>query len=467
MKPFLDKNFILENKYSEQLYFEHAKDMPIIDYHNHLPPAEIYNEREFQDITEAWLEGDHYKWRAMRALGIDENKITGNATSLEKFRAWSETVPYTMRNPLYHWTHMELKSYFGIDDLLGADNADEVYEKSSAILRDGNHSTVRLLEQMKVEVVCSTDDPSDSLEYHIKYRKQPKGQFKMYPTFRPDRVLRIESDEFINYLEKLGDTENQSIENLDDLLEVLTKRVDFFDSLGCRASDYGLDRIYSESSSESCVQRIFRKRLLNQFLEEGEIAEYRSYVLEFLCKAYNEKNWVQQFHLGAQRNNSNRMLEKLGPDTGFDSIGDGSHVKHISRLFNVLDSTESLAKTILYNNNPNDNASFATMMGNYNDGKTRGKMQFGSGWWFLDQKRGMEEQMNTLSEMGLLSLFVGMLTDSRSFLSFPRHDYFRRILCNIIGHDVEQGLLPESEMEFLGQMVEDICYNNIKNYLNV
>jgi len=467
MTAFLDDNFILSNKYAQQLYFDHARDMPIIDYHNHLPPAEIYNAKVYTDITEAWLAGDHYKWRAMRAFGIDEEYITGNADPLDKFRAWARTVPHTMRNPLYHWTHMELKTYFGITDLLMEENADEIYHEASKQINSPENSTVRLLEKMKVEVICSTDDPADSLEYHQKYRDQPTGSFKLYPTFRPDKILRIESPEYVDYIENLSRESGIAIHNIEDLKAVIHNRIDFFDSMGCRASDYGLDTIYSVPFTEGKVDLIFRKKLNDQFLEQCEVDEFKSMFLEILCRAYHKKGWVQQFHLGALRNNSQRMLRKLGPDTGFDSMDDQNHARNISRLFNVLDSAESLAKTILYNNNPKDNATFATMVGNYNDGKIRGKMQFGSGWWFLDQKRGMEEQINVLSEMGLLSLFVGMLTDSRSFLSFPRHDYFRRILCNVIGQDVDQGLLPASEMQFLGEMVENICYYNIKNYLNV
>lgn len=467
MGKFINDNFILGNKYAEQLYFDYARDMPIIDYHNHLPPAEICQERVYNDITEAWLEGDHYKWRAMRAMGIDEELITGGADPREKFRAWARTVPYTMRNPLYHWTHMELKTYFGINELLNGDNADEIYERSSTLLRDPDNSTVRLLEKMNVQVICSTDDPSDTLEYHQQYRDDPKGEFELFPTFRPDKILRIESPDYLNYLSTLGRSESTSITTLDQLREVITKRIDFFDSMGCRAADYGLDKIYSVTYTENTVRDAFKKKLDNQFLEDHEVTEFKSCVLEFLCREYHRKGWVQQFHLGALRNNSFRRLKELGPDTGFDSMDDQEHARSISRLFNLLDSSESLTKTILYNNNPKDNATFATMVGNYNDGRIRGKMQFGSGWWYLDQKRGMEEQINILSEMGMLSLFVGMLTDSRSFLSFPRHDYFRRTLCNILGSDLKNGLLPVSEIGFLGQMVEDICYRNIKHYLKV
>lgn len=467
MSVFLNQNFILGNEFAERLYFEHASKMPIIDYHNHLPPAEIAKPRIYRDITEAWLAGDHYKWRAMRALGVDEEFITGEADSREKFRAWAKTVPYTMRNPLYHWTHMELKAYFGITDLLKEENADEIYDKATEQLNNPDNSTVRLLEKMKVEVICSTDDPADSLEHHQSYRDDPQGEFQLFPTFRPDKILRIESEDYLHYIQRLADSGGKSIRSLEELKEVIADRIDFFDSMGCKASDYGLDQVYSVPYTEGKVDQIFRKKLSDQYVDENELEEFKSCILEFLCVEYHRKGWVQQFHLGALRNNSDRMLRVLGPDTGFDSMDDINHARSISRLFNVLDTADSLAKTILYNNNPKDNATFATMAGNYNDGKIRGKMQFGSGWWFLDQKRGMEEQINILSEMGMLSLFVGMLTDSRSFLSFPRHDYFRRILCNVIGQDLEQGLLPKSEFDFLAEMVENICYYNIKNYLNI
>src|SRR5690606_23664962 len=333
------------------------------------------------------------------------------------------------------------QTYFGVSELLNGENADKIYDHTSELIKSTDNSTVRLLEKMKVKVICSTDDPSDSLEYHGKYRKDPKGSFKLFPTFRPDKVLRIETENYVSYLEKLGNTESQPINSIEDLIEVVGKRIDYFDSMGCRASDYGLEKVYSEPFTEGGVRNIFKKKLANQFLEKQEVAEFKSYILEFLCRKYHEKGWVQQFHLGALRNNSDRMLKKLGPDTGYDSMDDINHAQSISKLFNRLDSSESLSKTILYNNNPKDNATMATIAGNYNDGKIRGKMQFGSGWWFLDQKRGMEDQINILSETGLLSLFVGMLTDSRSFLSFPRHDYFRRILCNVIGQDLKKGLL--------------------------
>lgn len=467
MSEFITEEFLLENKYAQQLYFDHAAAMPIIDYHNHLPPKDIYEKRVYRNITEAWLEGDHYKWRAMRALGVSEENITGSASDEEKFQKWAESVPYTMRNPLYHWTHLELKRYFDINELLNASTAKGIYDHASEKLNSSEFSTVRLLEKMKVEVVCSTDDPADSLNYHIDYQKNPGGSFDLFPTFRPDKSLNIEKPEFVDYLEHLGQVADQSITSVTLLLEVLQKRVEFFASLGCKASDYGLDTIYADDCTTAQAEAIFQKKLSGKSLTAEEVSLYKSYVLLHLCQMYHAQGWVQQFHVGAMRNNSDRMLKLLGPDTGFDSMRDDLHAAAMSKLFNRLDSTNQLTKTVIYNLNPKDNAAFATMIGNFNDGITRGKMQWGSGWWFLDQKTGMEEQMETLSSMGLLSLFVGMLTDSRSFLSFPRHEYFRRILCNMLGKDIEKGLLPQSEMRFIGSMVEDICYNNIKSYLGI
>ncbi|WP_236975696.1 glucuronate isomerase [Membranihabitans maritimus] len=466
MSDFISDDFILGNDYARRLYFDHAEKMPIIDYHNHLPPDDILSERVFKNITEAWLEGDHYKWRAMRALGVDESLITGNASDEDKFLAWAQAVPHTMRNPLYHWTHLELKRYFGIGDLLNGNTGKAIFDESSQKINSTEFSAVKLLEMMDVEVVCSTDDPADSLHQHTVYAQSPRGNFKMFPTFRPDKSMNIEKEDFLDYLDKLGATEDTNIEKVVDLIEVLDKRVVFFNNLGGKASDYGLDTVYSLECGESTAENIFQKRRDGQLLSELEISQFKSFVLEKLCRMYYKVGWVQQFHVGALRNNSGRMLEKLGPDTGFDSMGDQNHAENMSRLFNKLDSDGVLTKTIVYNVNPRDNATFATMAGNFNDGSVRGKMQWGSGWWFLDQKNGMEDQMNVLSDMGLLSLFVGMLTDSRSFLSFPRHEYFRRILCNLLGNDIEKGLLPKSEIEFIGNMVEDICYNNVKEYLN-
>ncbi|GAA5220414.1 glucuronate isomerase [Membranihabitans marinus] len=467
MSDFIKENFILENDYARQLYFDHAAHQPIIDYHNHLPPKDIQDNRIYTNITEAWLEGDHYKWRAMRALGVDESFITGDHGPKEKFQKWAESVPYTMRNPLYHWTHLELKRYFGVNQLLNADSGSAIYDAVSEKINSPEYSAVRLLEKMKVEVVCTTDDPADSLDQHIAYGKDPGGSFKMFPTFRPDKSLNIEKSEFPAYIEKLGNSEGVDIQSVSQLIEVLEARIKFFTSLGCKASDYGLDTIYSEDCTPEEAEAILVKRLSGEEVSEQESNKYKSYVLYHLCCMYHQQGWVQQFHVGALRNNSTRMFNKLGSDTGFDSMRDENHAWNMSRLFNRLDQTDQLTKTIIYNLNPKDNATFATMIGNFNDGITRGKIQWGSGWWFLDQKDGMEDQMNLLSSVGILSLFVGMLTDSRSFLSFPRHEYFRRILCNLLGNDIEKGLLPASEIAFIGQMVEDICYNNVKQYLNL
>ena len=464
MKAFLDENFLLTNKISEQLYHEFSKDLPIIDYHNHLPPQDIANNRKFDNITQAWLEGDHYKWRAMRANGIDESFVTGSASDEDKFLKWAETVPYTLRNPLYHWTHLELQRYFGINDLLAPNSAKSIYEKTQTLLTQDDFSCVGLLKSRKVESLCTTDDPIDDLKYHQQIAKNKPG-VKVYPTFRPDKVLLFDNSEaFVEYLSQLSSVTNTIIDSLDSLLSALQNRVDYFHENGCRLSDYGLSTLpilHSEQNLEANF-----KSLLNGSVVSAEAKEsLQAYILIELCKMYHAKSWTQQFHIGALRNNNERALRELGPDTGYDSIGDYNHAISLSKLFNTLDNTDQLAKTIIYNLNPKDNQLFATMIGNFNDGKTVGKIQYGSGWWFLDQKRGMINQLDTLSNMGLLSRFVGMLTDSRSFLSFPRHEYFRRILCELIGKDVVNGELP-NDIQLLGKMVQDISYYNAKNYFD-
>ena len=464
MKAFLDENFLLTNKISEQLYHEFSKDLPIIDYHNHLPPQDIANNRKFDNITQAWLEGDHYKWRAMRANGIDESFVTGSASDEDKFLKWAETVPYTLRNPLYHWTHLELQRYFGINDLLAPNSAKFIYEKTQTLLTQDDFSCVGLLKSRKVESLCTTDDPIDNLEYHQQIAKNKPG-VKVYPTFRPDKVLLFDNSEaFVEYLSQLSSVTNTIIDSLDSLLSALQNRVDYFHENGCRLSDYGLSTLpilHSEQNLEANF-----KSLLNGSVVSAEAKEsLQAYILIELCKMYHAKSWTQQFHIGALRNNNERALRELGPDTGYDSIGDYNHAISLSKLFNTLDNTDQLAKTIIYNLNPKDNQLFATMIGNFNDGKTIGKIQYGSGWWFLDQKRGMINQLDTLSNMGLLSRFVGMLTDSRSFLSFPRHEYFRRILCELIGKDVVNGELP-NDIQLLRKMVQDISYYNAKNYFD-
>ncbi|MEM6321215.1 MAG: glucuronate isomerase [Bacteroidota bacterium] len=461
MKPFLDEHFLLETKTAQDLYHQHAVDLPIIDYHNHLPPDEIADNKQFSTITEVWLKGDHYKWRAMRANGISEEYITGDASDRDKFTKWAETVPYTMRNPLYHWTHLELQRYFGIPHLLNKESAAKIYDTTTEQLQQPSFSTQQLLANKKVEVVCTTDDPTDSLEYHQAFQQQSAG-FKMLPTFRPDKFLQIEKAAFPTMVKKLEAVTNKSIRTLLDLVEALQERIDFFHSLGGRLADHGLSRLYGVDFSEKEVDAIFQKRLRGE-IYQGEAIQFQSALLYYLGRMYHAKGWTMQFHLGALRNNNERLLNAIGADVGCDSIGDFEQATGLSRFLNRLDKEDKLAKTILYNLNPRNNEVFATMAGNFNDGSMAGKIQWGSAWWFLDQKDGMEKQINALSNMGLLSRFLGMLTDSRSFLSFPRHEYFRRILCNLMGRDVENGELP-NDVKWLGQMVENICYYNAKRY---
>ncbi|MBU2996674.1 glucuronate isomerase [Cellulophaga baltica] len=459
---FITDNFLLNSETAQILYHDYAVKMPIIDYHNHLSPKQIAENKPMTNISDAWLNGDHYKWRAMRANGIDEQFITGSATQEEKFNNWASTVPYTLRNPLFHWTHLELKRYFDIDDILQESNASEIYEKANAILAD--KTPAQLLMQMNVEVICTTDDPIDNLQYHQEIAKQ-NFFTKVYPTFRPDQLFLINKESFNSYIEKLIVISTIRINNLNDLLKAIQSRVDYFDDNGCRLSDFGLEQIYAYNFTYEEADVILKKRLSGATLSENETNIYKSCIQYHLSKMYRAKNWVQQFHLGALRDNNTRLLEQLGADSGCDSMGDNTHAKSMSAFFGRLDYENSLAKTITYNLNPSQNEVFATMMGNYNSGEYIGKMQWGSGWWFLDQKDGMEKQLNALSNMGLLSRFVGMLTDSRSFLSFPRHEYFRRILCDLIAEDVNKGLIP-NDLNFLGKMIQDICYNNAVNYFN-
>lgn len=463
---FISEDFLLQNHFAKTLYHEYAADLPIIDYHNHLPPKEIAQNRVFENISQVWLAGDHYKWRAMRTLGIDEAYITGNATDKEKFLKWAETVPYTVRNPLFHWTHLELKSYFGIDELLTPSNAEKIYEITSGKLQEPSHHTLGLLQQKKVAFLCTTDDPTDTLEYHQLIAKNGVSP-KTYPTFRPDKAYAVENGEsYIDFLQVLASTTNSKINTYDDFIAALENRIEYFHNVGCRLADHGLEQLYYSKSNGIDGNHIFQKVLSRKPLSKTEIEGFKSITLLLLCRMYHKKGWVQQFHLGAIRNNNTRLLKELGPDTGFDSMGDFSQARALSGFLNDLDNTDQLAKTILYNLNPSQNEVFATMAGNFNDGSVQSKVQYGSAWWFLDQKDGMEKQLNTLSNMGLLSCFVGMLTDSRSFLSFPRHEYFRRILCNLIGNDVKQGQLPADE-KWLGKIVSDICYYNAKVFFEL
>lgn len=466
MKNFLDEDFLLNTETAKTLFHDFAKEMPIIDYHCHLPPNDIAEDKNFKNLTHIWLNGDHYKWRAMRINGVPEKYCTGNVDDYKKFEKWAETVPHTLRNPLYHWTHMELKNPFGITKLLNPQTAKEIYESCTAMLQTPDFSVKNILRKMKVETVCTTDDPVDDLSHHKKI-KEDGFEISVFPAFRADKVLNIEDfDAFNAYLKKLEAASGVIISSYKDLCDALKKRHDYFHQQGCRLSDHGLETMYAADFTEKEVHLIFEKALRKSSITPEEILKYKSAILYFLALMDHEKGWTQQFHLGALRNNSTRMMRQLGPDTGFDSIGEFDAAIPLSKFLDKLDNTNQLAKTILYNLNPSQNELFASMAGNFNDGTIPGKIQYGSAWWFLDQKDGMEKQMNALSNLGLLSRFIGMITDSRSFLSYTRHEYFRRILCNLLGNDVENGELP-ADMELLGKMVENICYYNAKNYLKL
>ena len=465
MKDFLDKDFLLKTPTAKRLFHDYAADMPIIDYHCHLSPKDIAEDRIFNNIAEVWLHGDHYKWRAMRTNGIHESYCTGDKTDFEKFEQWAATVPYTMRNPLYHWTHMELQRYFNVTEQLSPANAKAVYEHCNALLQTKEFSVRNLLRKMKVKLVCTTDDPVDSLEYH-RAMQEEGADIKMVPAFRPDMAMNVGNTEsFLQYVKKVEAASGMQVHTFDDYLMALKNRHDFFAQMGCRVSDHGLEEIYADEYTAEEIIIIFERLLKGETLCLRCQRQFKSAMLVHFAEWDHKKGWVQQFHLGALRNNNTRMLNQLGPDTGWDSIGTFDQGKALSTFLNGLDTRNKLTKTILYNLNPADNEVLATMVGNFNDGSVAGKIQFGSGWWFLDQKDGIIKQLNALSNMGLLSRFVGMLTDSRSFLSFPRHEYFRRILCDLIGTEVEEGELP-NDIEWLGKMVQDICYNNNVNYFN-
>lgn len=465
MKDFLDKDFLLKTPTAKRLFHDYAADMPIIDYHCHLSPKDIAEDRIFNNIAEVWLHGDHYKWRAMRTNGVHEGFCTGDKSDLEKFEQWAATVPYTMRNPLYHWTHMELQRYFNVTEQLSPANAKAIYDHCSALLQTKEFSVRNLLRKMKVKLVCTTDDPVDSLEYH-KAMQEEGADIRMVPAFRPDMAMNVGNTEtFLQYVRKVEVAAGMQVNRFEDYLMALKRRHDFFAEMGCRVSDHGLEEIYADEYTAEEIIIIFERLLKGETLCLKCQRQFKSAMLVHFAEWDHEKGWVQQFHLGALRNNNTRMLNQLGPDTGWDSIGTFDQGKPLSKFLNGLDTRDKLTKTILYNLNPADNEVMATMVGNFNDGTVPGKIQFGSGWWFLDQKDGIIRQLNALSNMGLLSRFVGMLTDSRSFLSFPRHEYFRRILCDLIGTEVEEGELP-NDIEWLGKMVQDICYNNTVNYFN-
>lgn len=470
-KRFIDSDFLLRGEVARELYHNHAEHKPIIDYHCHLVPQQIAENIQFRDITQLWLVdghyGDHYKWRAMRANGVSEEYLTGGTkTSWETFEKWTETVPYTMRNPLYHWTHLELSRVFGIDKLLCPATAREIFEECNAKLATPEFRGQALIRKFGVEVVCTTDDPADDLRYHKQIADHPFGT-KVIPAWRPDKAMAIENPSaYKEYLDKLGEAAGMEIHTYADLVEALQKRHDFFASMGCKLSDHGLETFYADDYTQAEVDAIFKKVLAGKAPSEEELGKFRSAFLHDMAVMDAKAGWAQQFHVGAIRNNNSKMFGRIGPDTGYDAIHDLPTAAAGHRFFDRLTAADSLAKTILYCLNPKDNEVMMTMAYTFNDGTFPGKMQFGSGWWFLDQEDGMRKQMNALSSLGLLSRFVGMLTDSRSFISYPRHEYFRRILCDVIGADVEAGKLPASELPFIGKMVEDISYNNAKNYFN-
>jgi glucuronate isomerase len=465
MKKFLDDNFLLHSKTAEYLYHEHAAKMPIIDYHCHLSPLQMAKDENFENITQVWLYGDHYKWRAMRANGVDERYCSGNASDRDKFEKWAETVPYTMRNPLYQWTHLELLRYFNISELLGPKTAASIYEKTSSLLKQKDFSPIGLLKKMKVEIICTTDDPVDSLEEHGIIKNKNTG-VKVIPAWRPDKLIMVDDPQRFNeYIDRLADVSDIDIRSYRLLLDALKKRHKFFHDADCRLSDHGLENFYAEDYSDTEINAIFIKIRSGSVLSPTDILKFRSAILYDLAVMDYDGGWTQQFHLGAIRDNNTKMANTYGANGGFDSIGDYAIALPMSRFLDRLDNAGKLAKTILYNLNPADNEVMATMIGNFQDGSIPGKIQWGSGWWFLDQKDGMEKQLNALSNHGLLSRFVGMLTDSRSFLSYPRHEYFRRVLCNLIGNDVESGELPDDKA-WLGKIAEDIAYNNARKYFN-
>ena len=466
VKPFMDANFLLTTETAQHLYHNHASKMPIIDYHCHLSPKMIAEDYRFKTITELWLGGDHYKWRAMRANGVNEKYITGDASDWEKFQKWAETVPYTFRNPLYHWTHLELRTAFGITETLNPESAKRIYDACNAKLAEEGMSARGLMKHYRVEVVCTTDDPIDSLEYHRSIRESG-FEVKVLPTWRPDKAMAVnDSAAYKKYISLLGEVSGIQIQTYAQLLQALQARHDFFASEGCKVADHGVSAFPWAACTEAEATTLFAKVISGNELTSEEVAKLQTAILLELCRMNHAKGWVKQILFGPMRNVTSRMFRQLGPDTGFDTIGDYSNGQALARFLDALNVDDKLAKTILYNINPGENAVIGAMAANFQDGITPGKIQFGSGWWFNDQIDGMEQQMNTLSLQGLLSRFVGMLTDSRSFVSYPRHEYFRRILCNLVGKDVQEGLIPECEMPRVEAMIEDICYKNAKQYFN-
>jgi len=463
---FITEDFLLTNKTARRLYHTFAESEPILDYHCHLPPKDLAENRQFKNLFEICLEGDHYKWRAMRANGIDEKYCTGDADPFDKFMAWARTVPHTLRNPLYHWTHLEQKRYFGIDELLDENTARGIWERGNAALATDGLRAHGILKRFKVTALCTTDDPTDDLSCHKAI--QASGlQTRVFPAFRPDKSLNVHMPEaFSAWLGRLEAASNIGIGSFQNFTDAIRQRHDYFHSMGSRLSDHGLNHCYASFCSDRVAAGIFDKARKGQAATPEEHEQFASYMMLLYGQLDTEKNWTKQLHLGAYRNASSRRFRESGPDTGFDSIGDWPQIEALGGYLNRLDRENALPRMILYNVNPRDNYAIATMVGNFQDGKIAGKMQFGSGWWYLDQKEANEWQINTLSNVGLLSRFVGMLTDSRSFMSYPRHEYFRRVLCNMIGRDVENGEIPDSD-ELVGGMIRNICYKNVKEYLNL
>lgn len=463
LRKFMNENFLLNNNVAISLYHDCAKKMPIIDYHCHIDPKEIYENKKFKNITEAWLYGDHYKWRVMRSNGIDEKYITGDASDYDKFLAWAKTIPMSIGNPIYNWTHLELQRFFEIYDLLNEETAPKIWHKVNELLSKDDFRVRGLIEKSNVKVICTTDDPTDTLEYHIKLKDDKSFHVKVIPTFRPDKSMDINSSSFISWIKKLGQVSKIDISNYDEFLKALEVRIKFFNSVGCRISDHGLDTVVYEEASKKEINKIFEKAIDGNNVSLEEERKYKTYTLKFLSEMYHKFGWTMQLHMEVIRDNNSRMFKKLGVNTGFDSIRDENIAYPVSKILDSLESDKALPKTILYSLNPRDNYIISTMAGNFQGDGIPGKIQFGAAWWFNDNKDGMIDQMRTLANTGLISRFVGMLTDSRSFLSYTRHEYFRRILCNLIGELVENGEVPE-DMNLLKNIIEGVCYNNAKNY---
>jgi len=466
MKKFMDENFLLNNEVAIELFHNYAKEMPIFDFHCHLSPKEIADNKKFRNITELWLGGDHYKWRALRANGVEEELITGNGDDYDKFKAWAKTVPYCLGNPLYHWSHLELRRFFNIDTILNEDTSDEIWNKTNELINSDEFSAKNLIKNANVKAICTTDDPIDTLEHHKRIKEDKDFDVKVLPTLRPDKGINIQNETFVPWVKSLSKISNMKIESYGEFIKALESRVQFFHEEGCRISDHGLDKLTFEKASDEEIDSIFKKALKGEKISIVEINRHRTRTLIELARMYGARGWVMQLHIGAMRNVNYNMFKKLGPDTGYDAIGDDNISEPLAKLLDEINSKYELPKTILYNLNPKDNDVLITLMTSFQGGGVPGKMQFGSGWWFLDQRDGMVKQMTSLANNGLLSRFVGMVTDSRSFISYPRHEYFRRILCNLIGSWVEEGEFP-CDMELLGKIVKDICYENAKDYFGV